>query len=385
MTKEEIMNLDISSVETRLSEIKASLNDESADFEALSAEVDALEERKLALTEEQRKADVTAVLNGAGEEAKIEIPLEEKTMPTLDEIRSSKAYVDAYAEYLKSENDKECRALLTELVPTTGQVPVPSFVEDEIRTAWENSDILSRVRKSYVTGVLRVGFELSATGAVVHTEGAAAPSEEELTIGVVSLTPASIKKWITVSDEAIDLTGEAFLRYIYDELTYQITKKIEEEIISKIENAPAASTKTAVGVATVEADASATTMITAMAELSSKASDIVAIMNRKTYAVFKGVQYAGSFNVDIFEGATVIYNDALPAYEDADESDTYMIVGDLRGVQANFPKGEGVTIKYDDKSLAEKDLVKIVGREYLAIEVTAPKHLVKVAKAKAES
>lgn len=376
-------DMTLEQVNIRMQEIRALVeaNAEGTDFVALNDELTGLENRKSFLEDEQRKADIQAVIDGAGTDTQITMPTEGRTMAkTLKEIRASQEYIEAFAKYVKTEDDKECRALLTELVPTTGQVPVPSFIEDEIRTAWENSDILSRVKKSYVDGVLRVGFELSATGAVIHTEGAAAPTEEELTIGVVTLTPASIKKWITVSDEAIDLTGEAFLRYIYDEITYQITKKIEEEIISKIDNAPATSTKTAVGVATVEADASATTMISAMAELTSKASDIVAIMNRKTYATFKGVQYAGSFNVDIFEGATVIYNDALPAYEDADEAETYMIVGDLRGVQANFPRGEGVTIKYDDKSLAEKDLVKIVGREYLAIEVTAPKHLVKVAK-----
>ena len=57
----------------------------------------------------------------------------------------------------------------------------------------------------------------------------------------------------------------------------------------------------------------------------------------------------------------------------------------LIGVQANFPKGEGVTIKYDDKSEAEADLVKIVGREYVALGITAPKHLAKVAKPTEES
>lgn len=299
---------------------------------------------------------------------------------TLDEVRSSKEYVEAFASFIKNEDPKECRALLSELVQD-GQVPVPTFVEDEIRTAWENSDILSRVKKSYVQGILRVGFELSATGAVVHTEGAKAPSEEELTIGVVALTPASIKKWITISDEAIDLTGEAFLRYIYDELTYQIAKAIEDSIVTMIVDAPATSDVDVIGVPTVESDISATTIVEAEAELSSKASDIVIIMNRKTYAAFKAVQYAGNYAVDIFEGAEVIYNDTLPAYEDAEAGEEYAIVGDLRGVQANFPKGEGVTIKYDDKSLAEADLVKIVGREYVALGITAPKHLVKVAKA----
>lgn len=376
----EINEMTLDQIEARKLEIKALVDDESseADFKALETELDGLEERKAFLLDEQRKADMKAVLSGEGKEITF-TELEETHMTrTLEEVRSSKEYVDAYVEYLKTEDDKECRALLTELV-SDGQVPVPSIVESEIRTAWENSEILSRVRKSYVDGIVRVGFELSATGAVVHTEGAAAPSEEELTIGIVSLTPASIKKWITISDEAIDLTGEAFLRYIYDELTYQITKKIEDEIIAIINAAPAASTKTAVGIASVTAAPALGTMASALAELSSQATDLVAIMNRKTWAAFKAAQYAANFAQDIFEGVKPIFNDTLADYASA--TGTYMIVGDLRAVQANFPKGEGVTIKYDDKSLAEKDLVKVVGREYVGLGVTAPKMLVKVAKA----
>jgi hypothetical protein len=48
-----------------------------------------------------------------------------------------------------------------------------------------------------------------------------------------------------------------------------------------------------------------------------------------------------------------------------------MIVGDLSGAQVNYPEGEGVVIKYDDLSLSEEDLVKIVGRQYAAHAVTA--------------
>ena len=37
----------------------------------------------------------------------------------------------------------------------------------------------------------------------------------------------------------------------------------------------------------------------------------------------------------------------------------------------NYPEGEGIVIKYDDKSEAEADLVKIVGRQYAAHALTA--------------
>lgn len=58
-----------------------------------------------------------------------------------------------------------------------------------------------------------------------------------------------------------------------------------------------------------------------------------------------------------------------------------MIVGDPAGVQVNFPNGDDVRVKYDDTSLAEKDLVKIVGRMYAAFGVTTDKAFVKVTKA----
>lgn len=380
-----ITEMTLEQVEARKAEIKALVdgNVEGTDFEALSKEVDELEARKLALVEEQRKADMQAVLAGAGTETNIDLPQEDHKMAkTLAEVRSSAEYVEAFAQYMKTEDAKECRALLTDLVQD-GQVPVPTFIEDEIRTAWEKSDLLSLVKKSYMKGIVKIGFELSATGAVVHTEGAKAPDEETLTIGVVTLTPASIKKWITISDEVYSLKGEAFLRYIYDEITYQIAKKIESEIIALIEAADATASATAVGVPVLEADViTLGTVAQAIAKLSDKATNPVLVMNKSTWAAFKQVQYAGSFAVDPFEGLKVVFNNDVKAFDEAEAGDTYVIVGDFGvGVQANFPEGEGVSLKFDDLSLAEADLIKIVGREYVALGLVADAALVKIAKA----
>ena len=132
----------------------------------------------------------------------------------INEIRNSKQYIDAYAEYIKSGDATECRALLSENA-TNGTVAVPELVYDIVKTAWEREGIMSRVRKSYIRGNLKVGFEISGTDATVHAEGVAV-DEESLVLGVVNLVPASIKKWISISDEALDLSGEAFLQYIYN-------------------------------------------------------------------------------------------------------------------------------------------------------------------------
>ena len=73
---------------------------------------------------------------------------------------------------------------------------------------------------------------------------------------------------------------------------------------------------------------------------------------------------------------------SITAFSAATTGVTYAIVGDFgEGAIANFPNGEDITIKYDDLSLAEKDLVKLVGREFIGIEVVGPKSFVKIAKA----
>ena len=119
----------------------------------------------------------------------------------------------------------------------------------------------------------------------------------------------------------------------------------------------------------------------AIGKLSDEATRPVIVMNKSTWAAFKAVQYAGQFNVDPFEGLTVIFDNTLKTPTAAASGETWMIVGDPAAVQVNFPNGDDVRIKYDDTSLAEKDLIKIVGRMYAAIGVTTDKALVKVTKA----
>ena len=123
-----------------------------------------------------------------------------------------------------------------------------------------------------------------------------------------------------------------------------------------------------------------TTIPTAAANLSDEASEVVVILNRLTEVNFISAFASGNFAVDPFAGLTKVYTSALPAYDTADGNAVYAIVGDLRGAQVNFPEGDGVAIKFDDLSLAEDDLVKVVGREYAAHAVTAPGKFCNIAK-----
>lgn len=361
MTREEINELGYEDLEKRSAEIAEETRDADKDrLEELNTELTDIEERKKALdleVEETRKA-AEAVAEGAGEE--IETRKDDKM--TNMEIRNSHEYIEAYAKYVKTGKSDECRALLTENV-LAGTVPVPELVENKIRAAWEDDKIFSRVTKTFVKGNLKVGFEISAEDAVLHEEGDDAPKEEELALGIVELVPGNIKKWITVSDEVMALGAEDFLAYIYDEIANKIIKKAADIVCEKIAKAPATSDADEVGVAQIEGEVDAAAIIDAIAALGDEAQNRVIIASGETLAAVKKAALTAEYAYDPFAGLEVIQKEGV----------TGAIVGDLAGVQANLPEGDTVTFKFDDLSLAEKDLVKIVGRLYAAIGVVGPK------------
>lgn len=376
----EIREMTAEALEERKAAIATELDNEGADLDALESEVRAineeLESRKAA---EAKKNEVRSMVAAGEGEVIAKTPvMEERKVMTNAEVRDSREYIDAFAEYIKSEDDTQCRSLLTENV--SGSIPVPSLVYDIVKTAWEREGLMSRVKKAYMKGNVKVGFEISATGAVKHTEGSGKVTEETLTLGTVEIKPVSIKKWISISDEAIDLRGEAFLQYIYDELTYQIAKKAADEVIAQIEACGTVATTTSVGVPVVTSTQVSVGLVAeAMAKLSDQASNPVVIMNKATWGEFKKAQYANKFNIDPFEGLPVIFNNSLTAFASATTGVTYAIVGDLgEGALANFPNGDGVEIKVDDKTLMEEDLVRILGREYVGIGIIGPNAFVKI-------
>lgn len=386
MTREEIMMLDAEQIDARSAELASEIEKAETNeaMDAIQSEMEAIEERRvqIKLEVEQRKADMAAVIKGQGDV--IEEVKDERKVNTM-EMRNTPEYINAYAEYIKSGNDMECRKLTSENDTTpngTGTVAVPEFVYDIVKTAWEREGIMSLVRKSYLKGNLKVQFEISGDLAVVHAEGAAAVNEENLVLGIVQLVPQSIKKWISISDEVYDLRGEAFLRYIYDELTYRIAKKAANELIAKIEACGTVSTTTCPGVPKLTAASPALgTVAAAMAMLSDEAANPVVIMNKATWGAFKAVEYAGSFPVDPFEGLPVIFNNTVKSSAVATTGETYAIVGDLgHGALANFPNGEGITFKFDELSRKKEDLIEVLGREYIALGVVAPDAFVKITK-----
>ena len=178
------------------------------------------------------------------------------------------------------------------------------------------------------------------------------------------------------------MRGEAFLEYIYDELTYRIAKKAADLLIAKIDACGTESTTTCVSVPAIASTQISVSLVAeAMALLSDEAANPVVIMNKATWGEFKKAQYANKYGIDPFEGLDVVFNNSIESFTAASSGDTYAIIGDLgHGALANFPNGDEITIKVDDKSNMKKDLVDVLGRQYVALGVVAPDAFVKITK-----
>lgn len=329
---------------------------ETATGEALTALEQELDEINAEL--EARKAEAArrqairdAVVDGAGTVVETVPTTKERNNTMNKEERAMME--DALAEVIKGRATAEQRALLT--TNASGSVAVSDVVDDWIWTDWDNSPILSRIRKVYVRGNYSVQYEQSATGAVKHTEGAAAPAEETLALGTIQFVAQYFKKWIKVSDTVLALRGREFLDYLMREFGHQLAIALENAVVAEIQ-ASALSAKV-----TNPLDNTAT--MAGFAALSDEATNPVVIISKANYAAIKNERTTTGAKIeDPFEGLEVLFNNTV----------TGMLVGDLDGVVANFPEGEDFKFIVDETSLAESDLVKIVGKILADIHLVRP-------------
>ena len=373
LTNEEL-DLKLKELETR-----SAIADET-ELEKIAGEVEEIETRKNEIKLEFEKAEEAR--KAIAEAPQVEEPetiIEERINKTMDlkELRSSKEYIDAFANYIKTGKDEEVRSLLTDF--GGGTIPTPTFVQEYVETAWSRSNIASKVKKLGVKGILKVPYEISSSSAVVHTEGGDAPEEEELVIGTTTIAPATIKKWIGVTDEVLGLHSEEFLRYIYDELTERIVKALDEAIVGMV----AGSTSpfvAAVDVVSIDA----TTILQGLAELADSANEPTIVMNKKVFFNdFMGL--LDDVHRPIYE--VLLDNERKPRYflngcevvfdnvnfgDDPQAGDPIALVGDFSGVTANYPDGEDVKIVVDPYTSAKADKVEFIAKLYVGLGVTKP-------------
>lgn len=373
LTNEEL-DLKLKELETR-----SAIADET-ELEKIAGEVEEIETRKNEIKLEFEKAEEAR--KAIAEAPQVEEPetiIEERINKTMDlkELRSSKEYIDAFANYIKTGKEEEIRTLLTDV--GGGTIPTPTFVQEYVETAWDKSNVASKVKKLNIKGVLKVPYEISSTAADFHTEGGEAPDEETLVIGEAVVTPATIKKWVSYSTEVLSMKSEEFLRYIYDELTFRIIKKLDEAIVAAAASASSPFTAT-VDVAAIDA----TTILQGLAELTDTAAEPTIVMNKKVFFNdFMGLM--DNNNRPIYE--VLLDNEKKPRYflcgcevvfdnvnfsDEPGEGDPIALVGDFGGVTVNYPDGEDIKMIVDPYTLAPDDKIRVIARLYVGAAVTKP-------------
>lgn len=362
-------------IETRKNEIKKELEtiEDKSKLEELNKEVDDLvaEERKLKGVEERK-----AIAKKLEENPSIatDIDAEMRMAPANVEVRNSSKYIDAYAEYVKTQDDTEVRSLLTDNT-SGGTVAVPTFVSDIVKTSREKSSLASLATYSEIKGNLEQQFEYAGSDATDHTEGAADNEEGSISLGTVKLIPGYVNKMISISKEVMNLRGTAFLNYIYGAITHKIFLKLDDKIVTKVLALPATATSESPSANVITVEPSSKAVVDSVCNLSDEANKPVLIMNKLTYSYFKDVERKANYNFDIFEGYDVKYSSKLPAYEKATAGAVYMITGDIsNGVQLNFPNGiDNIEFIFDTLTPKKKSLVEISGDSYVAVDVVADK------------
>ena len=409
---------EIKKAEARNEEIAKSLEERKASFDE---EKDIEAREKLIKDVEALKEEARAINDKIVELRKVyeEMKGKEKTMDLLNNVnpsviegrnanvdyRSTAEYADVWAEYAKTNQrsafgrfnytDANVQNEVRTLATSVANIPVPTILQTAIETAWVEYGKLSRlVTKTFIRGLLSIPYEASATGANWHAEGSEAPAEEEITFGSLSIEPMMIKKWISLTDELLALTGEDFVRYIADELVYRVVLKLDEAII----NGTLTNGKGVLGITkdtnvpAIKKSASFNVVNEALAEL--KFVDGASVtMNPKTYfdTMMGLTDTAGrpiySVAMDntmkpkyYLSGLPVEFTDALPAYSTASANEDYMVVGNLKAFRLNMPNGDGVETMADPYTKATEDIVRFIGKLFAGGRVTKFGRLVRVQK-----
>lgn len=189
------------------------------------------------------------------------------------------------------------------------------------------------------------------------------------------------------------MSAEDFLRYVADELVYRVILALDEAIINRTD-ANGLGVIGIVGNAYTESVSAALDFNVINEAISGLVTfeDLVIAMNPATFfknfmgltdqvgnPIFRIVHDNENRPQYYLSGYRVEFTQALPSYDEADPGDAYAVVGNFRrGYRLNYPQGRDVITLVDPYTLATKDLVRMIGRLYVAGNVVKPKHFVEL-------
>lgn len=213
----EIKDMKFEDIEARMAEIKEAMNEEDADIDALSSEVDELQARKAQLNEEVEKRNALAskVANGT-----VGIVKEEGGKMTQNEERAN-AFV---------QTGKTTRALLS-----TGKIATPTKVGGINDIAPNGSDIVDDVTAVALTGngAYKVAYKKTKAVADDVTDGQAIGGTG-MTTDYVEIVPNEWGVMDEISNQVKKMTPLAYESAVANSALNALRDKASEKIVSAI-------------------------------------------------------------------------------------------------------------------------------------------------------
>ena len=392
LVEERKASFESADVETR-DAMLTEVEDLTKEAESLDAEIKELEEERAKFTEQEERMSMNNTLS------KIAIE-ERKDQIESTDVFNTHEYNQLYADMIRGKADKKevrsyaQRSGSANLATGTSNVPIPVIMQGFVETAWYEYGKFSRlVSETFEPAILKIPVETSASDASWHTENGDAPNQESISLGQIILQPMMIKKWIALTDELMAMAAEDFLRYVADELVYKVVLALDEAIISRTDGG-------GLGVIGVANNANTESMVSAINfNLINQAianlvtfEDLTIVMNPETFfnnfmglvdqvgnPIFRIVHDNENRPQYFLSGHRVEFTQALKAYNKCSAQDVYMVVGNFRrGYRLNYPQGRDVITLVDPYTLATEDVVRMIGRLYVAGNVVKPKHFAQV-------
>lgn len=358
----------------------------SKEVEEMDNQVKELEEVKDTLEDQEQR--MSLMNNVSTEKVEQRAVVETKS----NSIADSKEYRSALETFYKTGKDMQLRAILT----SQDNLPIPTVMQREIEVAWqEYGNLVNLCSVVSARAIMAVTLELTATGATWHDEGTDAPAEEQITFGEILLNPKFLKKWISLSDEVILLTGDMFLRYIAREMVYRLSLALNAAIVNRTD----ATGKGVIGIVgnpnaqNITAALTFNTPNAAMAQLRTW-DNVRVVLNPQTFfnnvlgltdlqqrPIYQIMNDNAGRPRYYYAGLPVEFTDALPAYDAATANQAYMIVGNFVGYKLNLPYGRNPELIYDRITQAREDKEVITGKLPAAGNITKQGFFVVVNKA----
>lgn len=216
-------------IEKRMAEIKAEVDGENPDMDALEKEVkDLKEERRIILEKkEQRKAILDGIAKGeiGREIARFEDGKEERKM---ENVFDTKEYRSAYLKNLMGLklNEVEERAMTS--AANSGAAVMPTSTASEvIKRVKEYANILNEITLLTAKGNVTFAVEGVKTSGSLHAENAKINADGD-TLIKVSLAGYEITKLIQVSATVGTMSIDEFEGWLVDMIVEMISEKVED-------------------------------------------------------------------------------------------------------------------------------------------------------------